>query len=109
MAAQVALAVAVVAAAGLLARSLLRLSPSTPASAADRLVLVPLAVPEAKYASPERGSSVLDEVVARLEATPGIERATPVHTPPFAGTGGWDAPSFTAEGQDADSAGANPS
>ena len=77
--------------------------------AADRLVLVPLAVPEAKYASPERRQLFLDEVVARLEATPGIERATPVHTPPFAGTGGWDVPSFTAEGQDADGAGANPS
>ena len=48
-------------------------------------------------------------MVARLEATPGIERATPVHTPPFAGTGGWDVPSFTAEGQDVDAAGANPS
>jgi putative ABC transport system permease protein len=106
VAAQVALAVAVVAAAGLLARSLLRLSSVDTGLAADRLVLVPLVVP---YASPERRQLFLDEVVARLEATPGIERATPVHTPPFAGTGGWDVPSFTAEGQDADGAGANPS
>ena len=109
VAAQVALAVAVLAAAGLLARSLVRLQSVDTGLAADRLVLVPLALPEARYAEPGRRQLFLDDVVARLEATPGIERATPVHTPPFAGTGGWDVPSFTAEGQDADGAGANPS
>src|SRR4029450_8368104 len=48
-------------------------------------------------------------VVARLEAAPGVLGATPVHTPPFAGTRGWDAPEFTAEGQSADRAATNPS
>jgi predicted permease len=47
--------------------------------------------------------------VARLEAAPGIAGATPVNTPPFAGSGGWDAPEFTAFGQDKERAAANPS
>src|SRR5688572_31318739 len=48
------------------------------------------------------------EVTAALETAPGIEGATPVNTPPFAGTAGWDAPTFTAEGQSAERAATNP-
>jgi putative ABC transport system permease protein len=107
--AQVALAVTVVAAAGLVTRSLLRLQSADMGLAADRLALVRLAVPNAKYADSARHLQLIEEVVARLEATPGIAAATPVHTPPFAGTGGWDLPEFTAEGQSAERAAANPS
>ena len=107
--AQVALAVTVVAAAGLLTRSLLRLQSVDMGLAADRLVLVRLALPQAKYADAARHRQFLEDVVAELEAAPGIAGATPVHTPPFAGTGGWDAPEFTAEGQSAEQAAANPS
>jgi predicted permease len=107
--AQVALAVTVVVAAGLLARSLLRLQAVDMGLPADRLALVRLALPRAKYADGARHERFLEHVVAGLEAAPGIEAATPVHTPPFAGTGGWDAPQFTAEGQDAARAAANPS
>ncbi len=110
VAAQVALAVTVLAAAGLLARSLLRLQlrRHRPRRRPPRAG-APARCPRRSTRRPERRQRFLDDVVARLEATPGIERATPVHTPPFAGTGGWDVPSFTAEGQDADGAGANPS
>ena len=107
--AQVALAVTVVAAAGLLTRSLLRLQAVDMGLAADRLVFVRLALPQAKYADGARRLQFLKDVVARLEATPGIAGATPVNTPPFAGTGGWDAPEFTAEGQSAERAATNPS
>jgi hypothetical protein len=107
--AQVALAVMVVMAAGLLTRSLLRLQAVDMGLAADRLVLVFLAVPKAKYPDGTPHVQFLRDVVAGLEAVPGIERATPVHSPPFAGTHGWDAPEFTAEGQDAERAAANPS
>ncbi|HSD66015.1 MAG TPA: ABC transporter permease [Vicinamibacteria bacterium] len=105
--AQVALAVTVVAAAGLLTRSLLRLQSVDMGLAADRLVLVSLALPKPKYADAARHVRFLEEVVARLEAAPGIEGATPVHSPPFAGTHGWDAPEFAAEGQDPERAAAN--
>jgi putative ABC transport system permease protein len=107
--AQVALAVTVVAAAGLLTRSLLRLQAVDMGLAADRLVFVRLALPQAKYADGARHLQFLEDLVAQLEAVPGIAGATPVNTPPFAGTGGWDAPEFTAEGQSAERAATNPS
>ena len=106
--AQVALAVTVVAAAGLLTRSLLRLQAVDMGLATDRLLFVRLALPQAKYADGARHLQFLEDVVARLEATPGIVGATPVNTPPFAGTGGWDAPEFTAEGQSVKQAATNP-
>jgi predicted permease len=70
---------------------------------------VRLALPQAKYADEARHLQFLDDVVRQLQAVSGIAGATPVNTPPFAGTGGWDAPEFTAEGQSADRAATNPS
>jgi len=107
--AQAALAVMVVAAAGLLIRTLIRLQTIDMGLAAERLVFVELALPHAKYADRTRHIQFLDALVAQLEAVPGIAGATPVNTPPFAGTGGWDASTFTAEGQSADRAAGNSS
>ena len=107
--AQVALAVTIVAAAGLLMRSLLWLQTVEMGLAADRLVFVELApLPSQPGASARQREQFHDAVVAQLEAAPGIEGATPVHTPPFAGTGGWDLPVFTAEGQGLESVEKNP-
>jgi predicted permease len=107
--AQVALAVTIVAAAGLLIRSLLALQSVEMGLAADRLVFVELAMPHAKYGDRARHLQFLNDVVAQLEAAPAIAGATPVNAPPFAGTGGWDVPMFTAEGQSAERAAENPS
>jgi predicted permease len=108
--AQVALAVTTVAAAVLLTRSLRHLQAVDMGLAADRLVFVYLTSVGTKQAEPVRPLlTFLDEVVAQLEAAPGIEGATPVNTPPFAGTGGWDLPVFTAEGQSSERAERNPS
>ena len=107
--AQVALAVTIVAAAGLLARSLLWLQTVDRGLAADRLVFVELAALGSEHSAGTRPlPQFLDEVVARLEATPGIDGATPVNTPPFAGTGGWDLPVFSAFGQSLESVERNP-
>lgn len=106
--AQVALAVTVVAAAGLLTHSLLRLQTVEMGLAADRLFFVWLALPQGKYADRPHHLQLLHDVVAQLEAAPGIAGATPVNTPPFAHVG-WDAPGFTAEGQSAHRAATNPS
>jgi putative ABC transport system permease protein len=105
--AQVALAVTIVAAAGLLMRSLLRLQSVDIGLDADHLVFVDLALPQAKYGDSVRHARFLDEVTSQLQAVPAIAAATPVNVPPFSGIQGWDVPTFTAEGQSADRAAMN--
>jgi putative ABC transport system permease protein len=107
--AQVALAVTVVAGAGVVTHSLLRLQSVDIGIAADRLVFVELALPYSKYVDMKRQALFLDEIVARLEGVPTIAAATAVNVRPFAGDGGWDVPRFTAEGQSAERAATNPS
>lgn len=106
--AQVALAVTIVAGAGLLSRSVLRLQSVDLGLAADRLVLVNLDMPQAKYAERGRRAQFLDDVISQLESVSTISAATPVNISPFTGQG-WDLPRFTAEGQSADQAVTNPS
>jgi putative ABC transport system permease protein len=106
--AQVALAVTIVAAAGLLVRSVLRLQSVDMGLAADRLMLVSLEMPQPKYAEREPRAQFLDDVMSRLESVPGISAATPVNMEPFTGRG-WDLPNFTAEGQSVERAAANSS
>ena len=107
---QVALAVTVVAAAGLLTRSLLRLQTVDTGLTTDRLFLVSLSLPpgpaEDEHA-PHR-LQILDAIVARVAGVPGIETATPVNAAPFGGAG-WDAPTYTAEGQTLEQVRRNPS
>jgi putative ABC transport system permease protein len=106
--AQVALAVTVLAAAGVLIRSVLKLQAVELGLPADRLVLLDLHLPSARYAGRQPHGQFLDEAIAQLEAVPAIAAATPVNVSPFTGQG-WDVPQFTAEGQDFDQAAANPS
>jgi predicted permease len=106
---QVALAVAVVAAAGLLARSLERLQATDMGMAHERLVLAELDVPSEPYDNRERRRQFLDAVVERLGTIPGIDGATPINSEPFSGAKGWDVPRFTAEGQTVEQVAANPS
>jgi predicted permease len=107
VAAQVALAVALVAAAGLLVRSLQKLQSADMGFAHDRLVLAELEVPSVLQGEQRR--QFLDAVLARLTPVPGIDAATPVNSQPFAGDLGWDLPRFTAEGQTEAQVAANPS
>ena len=107
VAAQVALAVALVAAAGLLVRSLQKLQSADMGFAHDRLVLAELDVPTALQG--ERRRQFLEAVLARVTPVPGIDAATPVNSEPFAGDLGWDLPRFTAEGQSEAQVAANPS
>jgi len=109
VAAQVALAVTVVAAAGLLGRSLQRLQGADMGLAADRLVLVELDVPRDRFAAPDRHRAFLDAVTTRLGGIAGIDAVTPLNVQPFAGATGWELPRFTAEGQSADQVAQNPS
>jgi len=65
-------------------------------------------MPQAKYTERGRHAQFLDELTANLEGGPDISAATPVNVSPFSGQG-WDLPRFTAEGQSAEQAAANPS
>jgi putative ABC transport system permease protein len=106
--AQVALAVTVIAAAGLLIRSVLRLHAVDLGMPADRLVLLDLHLPPAAFAERHQHARFLDDAIAGLEAAPAIAAATPVNIQPFQDSG-WDLPRVTAEGQGEDDARANPS
>jgi putative ABC transport system permease protein len=106
--AQVALAVAVVVGAGLLTRSVRHLQSLDIGLAADRLVFVELAMPDSEYGGGERRQQFFERVMADLHTVPGVAAVTPVHVLPFAGTGGWDLPTFAADGQPAERAAANP-
>ena len=105
---QVALAITVVVAAGLLIRTVVKLQSVDLGLAADRLVLLDLHVPQAKYADTPQYARFLDAAIAQLEALPGVSAATPVNVPPFLDQG-WSLPRFTAEGQGPDAAASNPS
>jgi predicted permease len=107
--AQVALAVAVVAAAGLLTRSLWRLQGVSMGLDPARLVVATLAFAPAGERLSPLPPDFHHEVVSRLRAIPGVESATPVNNPPLAGVSGWDSPQSTAEGQTRDAAQGNPS
>jgi putative ABC transport system permease protein len=103
--AQVALAVATVAAAGVLVRGLIQLRTLDTGLSEDRLLFVQLSFSGAAAAR-TRHAQVLDAVIARVLALPGVVAATPINAWPYGGS--WDVPAFTAEGQDATTAAANP-
>ena len=76
--AQVALAVTVVAAAGLLGRSLQRLQSADMGLVADRIVFVELDLPRDRYADEARRGLFLtfhDDVAARIGAAPASRRS----------------------------------
>lgn len=105
---QVALAVMIVAGAGLLTRSVVKLQAIDLGFSGDPLYVIDL-LPSQKFSDAAHRSHFLDEIVVRLASTPAIAAATPVNVLPFSGLGGWDVPRFTAEGQTAAEAAANPS
>ena len=105
---QVALAVTVLAATGLVIRTVINLQSIDLGLAADRLVLVDLHLPAERYAEREQRAQFVDAAIAELESVPGIANVTPVNISPFSDRG-WDVPRIAAEGQSADEAAVNPS
>ena len=104
---QVALAVAGIAAAGLLTRSLHHLELEAQRLASGDLVHVPLELPQDRYADRQRLQGFMTDLTASLHGTPPVVAATPINVVPFSGNG-WDVPTFTAEAQTPDQASANP-
>lgn len=110
VAAQVALAIVVVAAALLLVRSVRTLAAIDSGIGGDQLVFADLVLPGGGAAAVDntRAVQTRDAMIARLAAHPAIASVTAVNGLPYA-EAGWDVPRFTAEHQDAPATAANPS
>lgn len=104
---QVALAVLILSAAGLIARSLIKLERAELSFEASHLLIGELAFKYDQVDTPEKGLALLDRVVPAVRAVPGVQAVSPVVAIPFSGPGGWDI-GLAAEGQSADEAAGNP-
>ena len=104
---QVALALLVLSAAGLVARSFGKLSSVDLALEPSRLLIAELATPAAGFGDTRQQIALLDRLVPRVAAVPGVLAVAPVLTPPFVAAGGIFG-QLAAEGQTADEATRNP-
>jgi predicted permease len=104
---QVALAVLVLSAAGLIGRSLIALERADLAFDPSRLLIAQLALRAGEYDSAPKQLAMLEQLLPAIEALPNVGAVSPVVAVPFSGTHGWDGRP-TAEGQSADEAAANP-
>jgi putative ABC transport system permease protein len=107
VASQLAFALLVTVAAALLVRSLAQLRAVDLGFSATRMSIVEVPLDGPAYRDPQRRQRFFDDLVERMEATPGIAAATPVLLRPFTGTNGWDA-AVTIEGQGREESSANP-
>jgi putative ABC transport system permease protein len=98
---QVALAVLVLAAAGLVARSLLALEQAELAFDGSRLLITEMTIRVDRFDQREKQLALLDRVVAEVRTVPGVRAVSPVVAAPFSGSGGWDGQP-RAEGQPSD-------
>ena len=104
---QVALALVVLSAAGLLARSFVRLERAELSFNPSRLLVGELALRYDRYDTPAKQRAMLERLLTELEGVPGVRAVSPVVAVPFSGTHGWDGRP-AAEGQTPAQASANP-
>src|SRR3989475_10352008 len=99
VAGQVALALLVLSASGLVARSLIKLERAELSFEPSHLLIGDLAV---RYdRSPAQQPAQLERLLSQVRAIPGVRAASPVVAVPFSGSGGWDGKP-AAEGQSAE-------
>jgi putative ABC transport system permease protein len=102
---QVALALLVLSSAGLIARSLIKLQGAHLSFEPSHLLIGELALPVDQYDSQAKQLAMLDRLVPRLQALPGVRAVSPVVAVPYA-TGWSGAPAV--EGQSAGEMATNP-
>lgn len=107
VAGQVALALLVLSAAGLIGKSLIKLERADLSLEPSRLLIAELALRYDQFDSKEKQVALLDRLVARLNEIPDVRGVSPVVAAPFSGTGGWDGRP-ASEGQTAEQASGNP-
>jgi predicted permease len=106
VAGQLALALLVLAAAGVIVKSLIRLERADLSFEPSHLLIGELALRSDLYTDVTKERALLEQLVPQLEAIPGVRAASPVVTVPYSG-GGWDGKP-TAQGQTAEEAAGNP-
>ena len=84
---QVALALMILSAAGLVGRSLLALEHAELGYDPSRLVVAELTLRHDRFANKDQQIALLDRLLPRVSAIPGVDAVTPVGTPPFGGSG----------------------
>lgn len=104
---QIALAVLVLSAAGLLTRSLVNLEQADLALEPANVLIAELALPDNQIDQPAKQLALLDRLLETVRAVPGIAAVSPVVATPFAGNGGWDGHA-AAEWQSTEDAARNP-
>jgi putative ABC transport system permease protein len=94
--AEVALALTLLIGAGLLIKSVARLQSVDPGFDSRNLLAFNLSLPQAKYRSDTLQIQFADQMLARLNALPGVKSAATTSVLPF--NGGWSTSSFQIEG-----------
>jgi putative ABC transport system permease protein len=107
VAGQVALALLVLSAAGLIARSLIKLERAELSFEPSHLLIGDLALRYDQFDTPAKQRVLLERLLPQVQAIPGVRAVSPVVAAPFSGPGGWDG-KFAGEGQSAEQAAANP-
>ena len=102
---QVALALLILSSAGLIVRSFVKLQHAQLSFEPSHLLIGELALPADQYDSKAKQLAMLDRLVPRLEALPGVRSVSPVVAAPYA-TGWSGAPAV--EGQSAEERATNP-
>jgi len=107
VAGQVALALIVLSAAGLIVRSLINLERVDLSFQASGLLIADLTMQGDLYGDAKKQRAMLERLVPELQALPDVRAASPVVAAPFSGNGGWDGRP-AADGQSPEQAGINP-
>ena len=108
VATQVALAVVALSSAALVGRSLANLYQVDMAFDANRLVVAELAIRQDRFTNRDQQAVLVNRLVSRLEAVPGVEGVTPVLNVPFIGLGGGIDGRMAVPGQSAEERARNP-
>ncbi len=104
---QLALALLVLSAGGLIARSLMKLERAELSFEPSHLLIGDLALRYDQFDNAAKQRALLDRLVTSLSAIPGVRAVSPVVAIPFSGSGGWDGRP-AAEGQSPAEATGNP-
>jgi len=105
--AQIALAVVILSAAGLIARSLLKLERVDLSLQTSHLLIGQLSIRYDQFDTKDKQLALLERLLPDVRAVPGVRSVSPVVAVPFAGGAGWDGHAST-EGQTTEEAAANP-